>query len=289
MSFRRTRWPSVTSWDRQASSDSGRLKTSAATRRAASGAPEISRLTSHSLDRAYILAEIRRTAEANSGTPLGRARFAVETGIREADWSGRYWARWSDALSEAGFPPNELQSRYADDDVLAALVAEIRRLGRMPTRPELRLRRRQDKTFPSPGVFERFGSKAALVNTVAEYCRAREDHQDVLEMIASETVEAGEQAARDEGADDSAQHGFVYLLKSGRYYKIGHTFDVGRRRYDIAIQMPEPVREEHVIRTDDPVGIERYWHSRFADRRKNGEWFELIRADITAFKRRRFM
>ncbi len=241
------------------------------------------------MDRAFILAEIRRTSEANGGTPLGKARFAAETGIRESDWSGRYWARWNDALAEAGFPPNELQSRYADDDVLAALVAEIRRLGRMPTVPEMRLRRRQDNAFPSHGVFQRFGSKAALANKVEDYCRSREDHQDVLEMIALEIVEPAGNDSPEESAEDAAPYGFVYLLKSGRHYKIGHTFDVGRRRYDLAIQLPEPVIEEHVIRTDDPVGIERYWHSRFADRRKNGEWFELARADISAFKRRKFM
>jgi uncharacterized protein involved in high-affinity Fe2+ transport len=92
-----------------------------------------------------------------------------------------------------------------------------------------------------------------------------------------------------EEVGDDGPYGFVCLLKSGRHYKIGHTFDVGRRRYDIAIQLPEPVSEEHVIRTDDPVGIERYWHTRFADRRKSGEWFELTRADVTAFKRPKFM
>jgi hypothetical protein len=89
------------------------------------------------VNREDILSEIRRTAEANGGAPLGRARFAAETGIRENDWRGRYWARWSDALAEGGYPPNTLQARYADEDVLAALVSEIRRLGRMPTGAEL--------------------------------------------------------------------------------------------------------------------------------------------------------
>ena len=84
------------------------------------------------MNRAHILDEIRRTAEANGGLPLGRARFAAETGIREGDWSGRYWARWSDALDEAGFPPNTLQARYADEKVIEAFVQEIRRRGSYP-------------------------------------------------------------------------------------------------------------------------------------------------------------
>jgi hypothetical protein len=157
----------------------------------------------------------------------------------------------------------------------------------MPTVAELNLRRRADSTFPSSGVFERFGPKATWAQRVLDYCRDH-DHADVLEIVAPLIPENRDDA--DESADDDAvRHGFVYLLKSGRHYKIGHTLDVGRRRYDLAIQLPEAVREEHVIRTDDPAGIEHYWHTRFANRRKNGERFELTRADVTAFKRRKFM
>ena len=50
----------------------------------------------------YILQEIKRTTQANGGTPLRKLQFEFETGIKRYDWFGVYWARWSDALREAG-------------------------------------------------------------------------------------------------------------------------------------------------------------------------------------------
>jgi hypothetical protein len=58
----------------------------------------------------YIIEQIQKVALKNGGSPPGKQSFETETGISENDWSGRYWARWSDAIREAGFEPNKLQA-----------------------------------------------------------------------------------------------------------------------------------------------------------------------------------
>jgi hypothetical protein len=80
----------------------------------------------------HILSEIRRTAAANGGVPLGVGRFFVETSIKESDWHGKFWARWGDALREAGFQPNQLNAARTAEDLLNNLAGLVRELGRFP-------------------------------------------------------------------------------------------------------------------------------------------------------------
>lgn len=79
----------------------------------------------------------------------------------------------------------------------------------------------------------------------------------------------------------------MYLVRHGawREYKIGKTINPIRREGEIAIELPLKVKPEHAIETDDPPGIERYWHERFGDKRMNGEWFALSAQDVRAFKK----
>ncbi len=240
------------------------------------------------MDRRHILSEIQRTAKANAGVPLGREKFLQETGIKESDWSGIHWARWGDAIREAGFTANELQSAHDEDHLLEKYVALIREVSRIPVATELRLKRRSDPSFPSHNTFARFGTKQQLIAKAIEFCRGRGGLDDV-EQICQAQIAAPKADSDEEHKSVNDEFGFVYLIQSGRFFKIGKTNALGRREYELKIQLPEKTKTAHSIRTDDPTGIEAYWHKRFETRRKNGEWFELSRADVVAFKRRKFM
>ena len=57
-------------------------------------------------------------AKSNGGVPIGRERFERETGIKESDWAGRFWVRWSEAVKEAGFEPNKLNIAHEEEFLL---------------------------------------------------------------------------------------------------------------------------------------------------------------------------
>ena len=234
----------------------------------------------------HILEQIRRTTTDNGGQPPGQRRFHVATGIRQSDWLGKYWLRWSDALTEAGFTPNQKNAAFSDTFILRQYADLARELGHLPLKSELLLRANRDPSFPAYNTFLKFGPRTVLHARLAEWA-ASNGYADVAAICA--VAKAPKQHEDLPAHTSIAAVGWVYLLKSGRYYKIGHSNSVGRREREIAIQMPENAVVVHEISTDDPKGIEQYWHRRFSEKRARGEWFSLAASDVDAFKRRKFM
>ena len=228
-----------------------------------------------------ILSEIKRIAAGNDGVAPGQNLFSKTTGISSAKWRGVYWLKWSDALAEAGFAANEWNSKLATDDVALKLAAFARQLGRLPTRTEIKMHRRSDPSFPSHSTVDNhFRTNADLNAALLDLAERDEEWGDLANFLVRPDANRVEVA--------STSDGFVYLLKSGQHYKIGRSEDIERRFREVRIALPEAVTLIHTIRTDDPSGIEAYWHRRFADKRANGEWFALTGADVKAFCRRTF-
>lgn len=233
------------------------------------------------MDKEHILSEIRRLAAEKDGSPPGHRRFLSETSISDYEWN-RYWARWGDALVDAGFKPNEWTQERPQEEVLEKLAGYVRELGRFPVVREFRLKTLRDPMFPSAATFRRLGGQRAVGVLLREYCLAK-GYDDVARLCDLLPSRAAESPV--EPQQRQVPLGFVYLMKSGRHYKIGRTNSIGRRGSELAIKIPIPPKTIHSIETDDPVGIEAYWHKRFEDKRGEGEWFDLSPEDIKAFKR----
>lgn len=238
--------------------------------------------------REQIIRQIRGLSDANAGKPPGVERFESATGIKQAVWRGRYWARWSDAVRDAGYEPNAWQRRkLSDDDLLAILAAETRTLGHLPTAAELKLKRQTDLNLPNEKVFaNRFGRREALIEKLLIFTDTRPELSDVAAICA--TLVAVDRSTGRTDQEAKIVTGAIYLIRMGEFYKIGKTNDPGRRLYEIGLRLPEQHEVLHVIETDDPSGIEAYWHRRFAALRANGEWFRLSTSDVAAMLRRKY-
>jgi len=147
----------------------------------------------------------------------------------------------------------------------------------------LKLLRRQDDGYPSQRTFtDRFGTFSRLRSEARRWAKQQGQFVDVLEILPTESEDIEEQN------HSASCDGWVYLLKSGDHYKLGRGKDLERRIKQDAVALPEEISLVHAIRTDDPPGIETYWHRRFSDKRVRGEWFKLSAQDVRAFKRRKF-
>ncbi len=143
------------------------------------------------MDKQRILAEIRRLAVENGGRAPGWQAFAGTTGVRKSDWYPHIWLRWGDALIEAGYAPNQFQTRTSDEVLLEKYIGLVRELKRFPIEGEILRKAKSDDSFPNSKAFSRFGGKDKLLEAVTAYCRGTPGFEDVLALcVARENASA---------------------------------------------------------------------------------------------------
>jgi hypothetical protein len=234
-------------------------------------------------NRDQILQAVKDAAHMESIGTIGQGRFTTVTGICEAEWK-YYWPRWNDVLAEAGLALGFKVKKLDDTELVAALIPLIRERGKWPAPADFRIYGRQHPGFPDYTTFRNRGNKAILVCLLLKYCTDKSEFNDIVKVC--EPLTAVDQ--EDEKFDSQERiKGYVYLMKSGQFYKIGKSKSPDRRRSEIALLLPHDTKTVHVIATDDPDGIEQYWHQRFKDKHHRGEFFRLTNADVQAFKRRK--
>jgi hypothetical protein len=233
--------------------------------------------------KASIIDAYNDLTQKNGDKPVGEAVFIRETGISPYYWRGGYWRSWSAFQADAGHTPNIPTQKIADEILLNRFAELALERNDIPTQADLKLKKKEDPTFPGEDGYRRFGNRDALLAKVAEYCEGKEQFLPVLQLLKE-----GISSSLNQRLESFSVKGFVYLLRSGKNYKLGRSNAVGRRLRELAIQLPQKPDTVHVIETDDPEGIEEYWHRRFADKRQGGEWFTLSAEDVKAFKKRRF-
>ena len=230
-----------------------------------------------------VISEIQRI-HASTGRVPGRQLFQSETGISQAEFIGKIWATWGEALNEAGLEPNTLQAKISTETILLSVAEACASLGKWPSVNALRVFAHGKPGFPSHSTLEKhFPKRAMLVDALRTWIVQPENHEyaEIAEMLPAPIRASTERP-------EVQNYGHVYLIRSGEFYKIGRSSNFENRVKSIGVSLPEKLVPEHLISTDDPPGIEAYWHRRFADRRMNGEWFKLSKADVLAFKKRKF-
>ena len=229
-----------------------------------------------------------RELAATRGNHVSYEVFLSETGIK-ANWlrSQEWYSGWNNLLAELELNTRVFRVPRTQPSLIAKAVAElIEREGRWPTEDDLTRERKRNNLFPSLNVIRPLRKSGELAKLIVAL--GTTDEQFAKAALIAKPYVTSESEASELGKNESVK-GYVYLLRSGRRYKIGKSNDPSRRFREVRLELPDETHQVHTIPTDDPTGIEAYWHQRFAAKRvRNTEFFELDANDVQAFKRRKY-
>lgn len=225
-----------------------------------------------------------------SGGKVSFRLFIKEAGLPEQRLRRAPWFNgWNNLLQECGLSGNRFFVDRTTDDEIAFAVAElVMRLKHWPTEDEFVREKKASPAFPDVSVIRR-AKKSGKLRLLLEHYRLDDETCTIVRENAKYLPVAADECETDEIDTSMRVQGFVYMLRADRRYKIGFTQSPVRRFREVRLELPDEIVDVHTIETDDPKGIEGYWHTRFASKRiRNSEWFELDANDVRAFKRRKY-
>lgn len=234
--------------------------------------------------REEILKEVKKYSKENTGKTPSEKVFYEYSGLNVYDIKKFGWANYGELISEAGLTPNKFdKTKYSHDQLCDIFIEIIREKNKWPSRGDIEVRHFKDPSIPHPGTFyKKLGLTNNLAQSILAYIFDKNGYDDVYK-ICKNISDASEPVAKEN--DESKMTGYVYLGIQNNIHKIGFAKDLDRRREDITLMGPTPMVWIHSIKTDDMVGVEKYWHNRFKSKNTRAEWFKLAPSDVKAFKR----
>ena len=240
-----------------------------------------------------LIAQLQRIARENGGRPPGERGFFSEARLTKRHLWDAGIRSYGDLCELAGYKRNRLTQQMTPDQLFEPLAVLAAKLKRFPDHTDREMAHGKDAAFPSYEAYRTAQNKSGrLDRQLLEWCRSRPQHSKALGILEEHV---SRQDLRPQKLRQGARvvKGYVYLLRyggRGRDYKLGMTDQVDRRHSQISAMFPGDLHTVHVIETDDPVGIERYWLRRFEDKRVENkkEIFRLAPEDIAAFKTRKY-
>lgn len=241
------------------------------------------------MDKSAIISEVIRISKIINRTP-GQLLFTRLSGINQSEWKGIHWTKWNKLIREAGLLENKLKQKTDEDFILLNILKLIEKIGKYPTYYEVKMERKINKSFPSFDTVRRIGCKNEVLDKLINYIAKTKTFTELISTLKSSYLK---NTKIDNASNAKLNHGYVYLgcmeIGKEKRYKIGRTNLVERRFNELNINSPENIALIHAIKTDDIVGIEKYWHDRFLGKKTKGEWFNLSLEDVKCFKLKKVM
>ena len=128
------------------------------------------------------------------------------------------------------------------------------------------------------------GVSAELLSSASKYYafKGKPEAQSVYSWLAEggsiETISSHKYEEAPKRIKEKA--GYVYIIQSGAFYKIGKALNVKARLKGLQCGNPLPLKLILSIKTESPFGLEGSLHYKYRSQRGLGEWFTLSDEDL---------